>query len=131
MFLKWDTCFILHGAAGHMVRHSYQTTTLCTFNQDHKMDSYCRCLIQEHETWISMQNKGYFTNSMAFVLKYPKPTDSLKEDMLWWILFSVDIQRRCLETHDLCVHTTTIHLFFTIQHSFNMKLRTLFEIKMK
>lgn len=33
------------------------------------------------EMWYE-EVKGYFTNSMAWVFKYPSPTDSLKEDIL-------------------------------------------------
>jgi len=46
------------------------------------LERYICCLIIALvEKWYE-EVKGYFTNSMAWVFKYPSPTDSLKEDIL-------------------------------------------------
>lgn len=46
------------------------------------LERYAYCLsVALVEKWYE-EVKGYFTNSIAWVFKYPSPTDSLKEDIL-------------------------------------------------
>lgn len=52
---------------------------------------------------LGKKGQGYLTNSIALVRKYPKPTDSLKEDMLWWMFFSAETDKKMYK-YNIRVH---------------------------